>query len=214
MKRLLMSAAIAALAIPATPAIAQDSAAPETAVEEAAGAVADAAAAATDGMAQDLVTSEVPSPPVTVPTGAQPTLDSSTPSMLGSWIEGRQVYTTNQPSANGWSAPDGGTIPAEWDSIADIDDIVIDEVDGRYVVAGYVIDIGGFLGIGAKKVLISTEAMKMATFGKDVIFATNFTREELGALPDFDDSTMWPATPTPDTATDTAPDDAAVAPGN
>lgn len=277
MKRLLMSAAIAALAVPA---FAQDATAPEATAEEAAqtaedaaGAAADAAGdaadatadaaadaadatadaagdaadaagdaadaaadAATDAdaaadaemtaegeameadatadaeMTEEATTEEVVEETVVAPTEAQPTLDSSTPSMLATWVEGLQVYTTNEPSGSEWSALEGDAIPEGWDDIADVGDIVIDEVDGEYKIAGYVIDIGGFLGIGAKEVLISTEAMKMATFGNDVVFATNYTREELGALPDFDDSMMWPATLAPADAA--APADPAAAPAD
>lgn len=271
MKRLLMSAAIAALAVPA---IAQDTTTPETAAEEAvqateeaadatadaaadaadatvdaadatadaaadaadasadaaadaADATADAADAATDAAdaeveaegeameadaaaTEEVMEEEAAEETVVAPTEAQPTLDASTPNMLASWVEGLQVYTTNQPSDSEWSMLEGEAIPEEWDSIADVGDIVIEESDGQYVVAGYVIDIGGFLGIGAKEVLISTEAMKMATFGNDVIFATNYTRDELGALPDFDDSMMMPATLAPaDAAVDATADPAA-----
>lgn len=222
MKRLLISAAVAALAVPAVivlavpavtvlavPAIAQDSATPEPAADPAVVVPEAAGDAAADG-------STTAAAPVMAPTEVQPVLDSTTPSMLGSWVEGLQVYTTNQPSNSEWSMLEGDAIPAEWDSIAEIDDIVIDETGGQYVIAGYVIDIGGFLGIGAKEVLISTEAMKMATFGGDVVFATNYTRDELAALPDFDDSGMYPKTltpaapadpaATPEAAPDAAPD--------
>ncbi|MFV0302918.1 MAG: PRC-barrel domain-containing protein [Paracoccus sp. (in: a-proteobacteria)] len=213
MKHLLMSAAIAALAVPA---VAQDTATPDAAAEEAvqgtegvadagadAGAAVEAEAPAegeampADAAAEPAAAEEVVAAPVVAPTDAQPVLDASTPSMLGSWVEGLQVFTTNQPSDSEWSALEGDVVPAEWDSIAKIGDIVIDEVDGQYVIAGYVIDIGGFLGIGAKEVMISTDAIKMATFGRDVIFATNYTRDELGALPDFDNSAMLPATLAP-----------------
>lgn len=77
--------------------------------------------------------------------------------------------------------------PAEWTDIAKVGDIVVD-ADGN--VLGYVADIGGFLGIGAKQVLLGKDALHFVRIGDDAFFATNFTREELEALPDFDKSTV------------------------
>ncbi|WP_198731843.1 hypothetical protein [Paracoccus tegillarcae] len=265
MKRLLMSAAIAALAVPA---FAQDTAEPETAVEETAQAAEDAASDAADATADaadatadaagdaadaagdatmdaadatadaaddaadaageaaadadaaadaagdaaadaemtdeatdmeatdmdaaegEMVEGEMAEEVVAAPTEAQPDMDPAKPSMLASWVEGLQVFTTNEPSGSEWSVLEGDAIPEGWDDIADIGDIVI---NSDHEVVGYVIDIGGFLGIGAKEVLVSTEAAKMGTFGNDTVFVTNYTKEELGALPDFDDSMMIPA---------------------
>lgn len=199
-----------------------DAADAEAEADAAADATAEMPADATADMPADAATTEevaeeVVEEPVVAPVEAQPELDTSTPSMLGSWVQGLQVYTTNQPSDAEWSVLEGDAIPEEWDSIADIGDIVIDEVNGEYIVAGYVVDIGGFLGIGAKEVVLSTDALRLGTFGSDVIFATNYTREELGALPDFDDSMMLPATLTPaEPAADAtmAPADPAAAPAD
>lgn len=147
------------------------------------------------GMAEgEMAEGEMAEAEVVAPTDAQPAMDPAKPSMLSSWVEGLQVFTTNEPSGSEWSTLEGDAIPEGWDDIADIGDIVI---NSEHEVVGYVIDIGGFLGIGAKEVLVSTDAAKMATFGNDTIFVTNYTKEELGALPDFDDSMMMPAVLSP-----------------
>ncbi|WP_185968430.1 PRC-barrel domain-containing protein [Paracoccus sp. M683] len=273
MKRLLMSAAIAALAVPA---FAQDTTAPETVMEdsaqaaedaasdaadaanqaadaagdaaadaadatgdaaadaadaaadaadsagEAADAAADAAAEATDPVMADpaaaegemAAEAEMPAEePVVAPDVAAPAISAANPGMLSSWISGLQIYTTNMPADSEWGVLEGDAIPAEWASIAKVGDIVIDNDNN---VIGYIADIGGFLGIGAKKVLLGTEAIKLGHFGNDSVFATNYTKEELEALPEFDDSTVLPLpavpvadAPMPDPAADPAVDPAA-----
>lgn len=55
---------------------------------------------------------------------------------------------------------------------------------------GYIADIGGFLGIGAKKVLLGVGSIHLVTIGDNSFFATNYTKEELEALPDFDEKTV------------------------
>lgn len=125
--------------------------------------------------------------PVVAPDVSAPALSADNPGMLGSWLLDRRIWTTNQPSSSAWSDPMLAERPAEWSDIAKVGDIVVD-ADGN--VMGYVADIGGFLGIGAKQVLLGKDALHFVRIGDDAFFATNFTREELEALPDFDRSTV------------------------
>jgi len=125
--------------------------------------------------------------PVVAPDVSAPALSTDNPGMLGSWLLDRRIWTTNQPSSSAWSDPMLAERPAEWTDIAKVGDIVVD-TDGN--VLGYVADIGGFLGIGAKQVLLGKDALHFVRIGDDAFFATNFTREELEALPDFDRSTV------------------------
>ena len=114
-------------------------------------------------------------------------MTSDHPGMLGSWIMNRRIWTTNQPSSTEWASTTLTERPAEWTDIAKVDDIVVD-AEGN--ITGYVADIGGFLGLGAKQVLLNKEALHFVQIGDDAFFATNFTREELEALPDFDTTTV------------------------
>lgn len=116
-----------------------------------------------------------------------PAMSADHPGMLGSWIMNRRIWTTNQPSSTEWADTTLTERPAEWTDIAKVDDIVVD-VDGN--IMGYVADIGGFLGLGAKQVLLNKDALHFVQIGDDAFFATNFTREELEALPDFDSTTV------------------------
>lgn len=124
---------------------------------------------------------------VVAPDVGAPMISAENPGMLGSWIIDRRIWTTNQPSATMWETTALTERPADWSDIAKVDDIVLDANDN---VIGYVADIGGFLGIGAKQVLLGKDALHFVRIGDDAFFATNFTREELEALPDFDKGTV------------------------
>lgn len=125
---------------------------------------------------------------VAAPDVDAPVMSAENPGMLGSWIMNRRIWTTNQPSTTAWD--DNQTLterPADWNDIAKIDDIVVDR-EGN--VMGYVADIGGFLGLGAKQVLLGKDALHLVQMNDDAFFVTNFTKEELEALPNFDTTTV------------------------
>ncbi|MBY0137234.1 PRC-barrel domain-containing protein [Paracoccus yeei] len=148
------------------------------AAEDAQDSASDAADAAVDAAAET---------PVTPPDVNAPAISEAEPGLLGSWLTSRRIWTTNQPSSTEWVDPALDQRPAEWQDIAKVNDIVLDDSGN---VVGYVADIGGFLGIGAKKVLLGVDAIHLVTVGNDTFFATNYTKEELQALPDFDEKTV------------------------
>lgn len=131
---------------------------------------------------------DVAAAPVEAPDVDAPVLSADNPGMLGSAIMNRRIFTTNQPSTTEWaSTADLTERPAEWTDIAKVDDLVFD-ASGNLV--GYIADIGGFLGIGAKQVLLGKNALNLVRINDDMFYATNYTREELEALPDFDTTTV------------------------
>ncbi len=107
--------------------------------------------------------------------------------LTASWLQGRAIYTTNQPSTTEWTDATGDAIPDEWNEIATVSDIVMSP-EGQ--VMGYIADIGGFLGMGTHTVLLDRETLNMAMFGDDTVLATNYSQEELEALPEFDMETI------------------------
>lgn len=145
------------------------------AAADAAAATSDAAkdaAAATDAAAAEVVTTDMAAATVTAPEGT-----------LATWIINRAIWTTEQPAGSSWDAyADLKERPVEWKSIAKVEDMVIAQ-DGK--VTGYVADIGGFLGIGSKRVLLAPDALRLMTVNNDTFFATHYTEEELKTLPDF-----------------------------
>lgn len=158
----------------------------EDAAENAADAAENAEEAASD--AADAAAEAATEAPVVAPDVNPPAISEADPGLLGSWLTSRRIWTTNQPSSTGWDQPEMlNERPAEWQDIAKVNDIVLDE-SGQVV--GYIADIGGFLGIGAKKVLLGEDAIHMVSVGNDTFFATNYTKDELKALPDFDEKTV------------------------
>lgn len=158
----------------------------EAAADEAAAAADNAEAAASD--AADSAMDAAAEAPVVAPDVNPPAISEADPGQLGSWITSRRIWTTNQPSSTEWVDPALEERPAEWQDIAKVNDVVLD--DSGTQVVGYIADIGGFLGIGAKKVLLGVDAIHLVTVGNDTFFATNYTKQELQALPDFDEKTV------------------------
>ncbi|RYI28639.1 MAG: PRC-barrel domain containing protein [Acetobacteraceae bacterium] len=68
-------------------------------------------------------------------------------------------------------------------AIAEVQDLVL-SADGK--VTDVVLDVGGFLGIGAKRVAIPMDRLTVAQAdGGAVRLWVNMTKEELQALPDY-----------------------------
>ena len=141
-----------------------------------------------DATADEVAADAAAPPAVIAPDVNPPAISEAEPGILSSWVTSRNIWTTNQPSSTVWVDPALEKRPGEWQNIAKVNDIVLDD-SGEHVV-GYVADIGGFLGIGAKKVLLGPGAIHLLTIGDETFFATNYTKEELEALPDFDEKTV------------------------
>ena len=124
---------------------------------------------------------------VVAPDVDAPVMSAENPGLLGSYIMNRRIWATNQPSSTALADTTMTERPAEWTDIAKVGDIVVDP-EGN--IMGYTADIGGFLGLGAKTVLLGKDALHLVRIGDDVFYATNFTKEELEALPDFDSTTV------------------------
>ncbi len=158
----------------------------EEAADDAAAAADDAADAASD--AADSAVDAAAEAPVAPPDVNPPAISEADPGQLGAWVTSRRIWTTNQPSSTEWVDPALEERPAEWQDIAKVNDLVLEDTGTQVV--GYIADIGGFLGIGAKKVLLGVDAIHLVTVGNDTFFATNYTKKELEALPDFDEKTV------------------------
>ena len=75
-------------------------------------------------------------------------------------------------------------LPEDWERVARIGDLVIGR-DGS--VRGFLVDIGGFLGIGARRVMVALSAVTIVErAGTDDVFVVlNATRGQLEAAPEF-----------------------------
>lgn len=80
-------------------------------------------------------------------------------------------------------------VPEDWESVASVDDFLLSQ-DGT--LRGILVDVGGFLGIGARQVMVSSDALTFvrqeASDGLHVVFTS--TREELEEAPEYQDDSM------------------------
>ena len=136
----------------------------ENAAENAEAAADNAEAAASD--AADSAADAVEQAPVTPPDVNAPAISEADPGLLSSWITSRRIWTTNQPSSTAWTEPQLDERPAEWQDIAKVNDIVLND-SGEVV--GYVADIGGFLGIGEASHAFGAEVLQQRLFIREVM---------------------------------------------
>lgn len=71
-----------------------------------------------------------------------------------------------------------------WDKVANVSDLLISP-EGQVI--GYVTDVGGFLGIGSKRVVLTMETVKPARYNDADVLTIDMTKEELEALPEYAD---------------------------
>lgn len=104
-------------------------------------------------------------------------------------ITGGIVYTTNAADDEGWDASttyDG--VASDWNQIGEIEDLVLTS-DGR--VTGIVAEVGGFLDIGDKHVVLSVQDLNLvAVDDQTYAYVTRFNEEQLEQLPNVDEG-FW-----------------------
>ncbi len=72
-------------------------------------------------------------------------------------------------------------------SVGEIGDVVLAQ-DGK--IDAYIIDVGGFLGIGEKEVAVGSDKLKfMIDADGDKYLYTSFTKGQLDAAPAYDEAT-------------------------
>lgn len=103
-------------------------------------------------------------------------------------ITGGEIYTVNEASDE-WSPNTAyDAIGEGWNEIGEIEDIVLAK-DGQMV--GVVAEVGGFLDIGDKHVMISTPNVNLvAVDDQTYAYVTRLSEEELEALPSVDEG-FW-----------------------
>jgi len=100
--------------------------------------------------------------------------------------------TLTETAVTGMSADDfiGTTVyGANDENVGSINDVILSS-DGN-TVEGVIIDVGGFLGIGAKSVAVGMDNLSfLADADGDNYLYTQFTKEQLEAQPEYDSSTF------------------------
>jgi hypothetical protein len=102
-------------------------------------------------------------------------------------ITGGDIYTMGEPGE--WSADtEFAEIGEGWNDIGEIEDVVLTR-DGK--VKGIVAEIGGFLDIGDKHVMINVEDMKLVPVDdRSFAYVTRLTEEELEQMEGVDEG-FW-----------------------
>lgn len=80
-------------------------------------------------------------------------------------------------------------IQDDWETVANVDDVIVSQ-DGA--IQGVLLDVGGFLGIGARTVMVSMDSLLLVLErgSDDVHVLVNATREQLENAPEFDASSI------------------------
>ena len=95
-------------------------------------------------------------------------------------VEDARVYTVGTAYDQSlWN--DGepfGPVAADWGDIGEVEDLLIDNVGN---VVGVTVEVGGFLGVGQKTVILMLQDVKL-DLGK---LRTTLTKEQIEKMPDF-----------------------------
>jgi sporulation protein YlmC with PRC-barrel domain len=101
--------------------------------------------------------------------------------------------TGNAAGRDGQSAAAHLAERENWDDIGSINDVVITR-DGE--IEGVIVDVGGFLGLGARSVKIDMDDLEFvrsedgAAMGDDFYVVVSMSRDELEALPEWDEDQL------------------------
>ncbi|MGK7752622.1 MULTISPECIES: PRC-barrel domain-containing protein [unclassified Roseovarius] len=105
-------------------------------------------------------------------------------------ITGGAVYTTNEANdeGEGWETSEYNEVGSEWSQIGEIEDLVMSR-DGK--LTGIVVEVGGFLDIGDKHVLLSVKDAKLVPVDDATYtFVTKFSEEEIEEMNGVDEG-FW-----------------------
>ncbi len=103
-------------------------------------------------------------------------------------ITGGEVYSVSEGYSEWDSANVYDDVDTDWNDIGEIEDIVLSR-DGQMI--GIVAEVGGFLDIGDKHVMISiSDVSLVAVDDKSYAYVTRLSEEQLEELPDVDEG-FW-----------------------
>ncbi len=104
-------------------------------------------------------------------------------------ITGSTIYTTNEANDEGWELErDIAEVGADWNDIGEIEDIVLD-MNGKVI--GVVAEVGGFLDIGDKHVMLPMEDVTLTRLDNDSYIAvTGYNEEQLEEMESVDEG-FW-----------------------
>ncbi len=104
-------------------------------------------------------------------------------------ITGGAIYTMNAANDEGWNADTTyDAVGGDWNQIGEIEDLVLTS-DGK--ITGIVAEVGGFLDIGDKHVVISVQDLSLvAVDDQTYAYVTRYNEEQLEAMNGVDEG-FW-----------------------
>lgn len=100
-------------------------------------------------------------------------------------IEDRDIYTLSRDGSIRWT---DDTVYADidptWENIGEIEDVLLNS-QGQMV--GLTADVGGWLGLGAKEVMIPLSDLRPVVRDGDIVYVTQMSEEQLKSLPEVTD---------------------------
>lgn len=142
-------------------------------------------------------------PVADAPAGAASSMAANVPAFKASDFMGKSVHALETEAAESgtaidqsqrWTDTDRFTAARDnWDDIGNIEDVVMTQ-DGT--IRGILVDVGGFLGIGARTVMVDIENLYFVADDStsedltDFDVVATYSRAQLEALPEFEDSAL------------------------
>lgn len=104
-------------------------------------------------------------------------------------ITGGTIYTKNEANGEGWDADVMyDEVGSDWNDIGEIEDLVLSK-DGDVI--GIIAEVGGFLDIADKHVMISVSDLSLvAVDDKSYAYVTKFNEEDLEEMKSVDEG-FW-----------------------
>lgn len=103
-------------------------------------------------------------------------------------ITGGTIYTMNEADENWGMNTEYSEVSSDWENIGEIEDIVLSK-DGEMI--GIVAEVGGFLDIGDKHVMIPVENVRLVAVDDETYsYVTRYSEEQLEEMEAVDEG-FW-----------------------
>lgn len=103
-------------------------------------------------------------------------------------ITGGAIYTTSEANDEGWEDASFDGVNSNWNQIGEIEDVVLSK-NGK--MTGIVAEVGGFLGLADKHVVLSVDDAKLVPVDDaSYAFVTQFNEEQLEEMNGVDEG-FW-----------------------
>ena len=118
-----------------------------------------------------------PDAPAATAAATKPGEAMETGLLRASALEGVDIYTIDVTGQTTWDDGVAYTeVDADWDKIGEVEDLVLD-ADGNVV--GAIAEVGGFLGLGEKEVVLKPEEVAYVITKDKIAVVSGLSKEQL-----------------------------------